>query len=296
VNVIEWHPEDLIDRRLAGELTDDERRELDEHLETCAACRMEALLADDLAAFEDEETEGEEVARLVRGVVEDRDSAEPPDEERAPPSRRRRASAGLIIGAVVLVAGSAAALYRATAPPPSGTAEPVSLPRDWEHLDDPVVEIPAAPSMTSSAPTSKPDEQLTSAPSARAAAPTAASLFAQANGARRAGDRARALRLYQVLQTRFPSSPEARLSKATVGRMMLEGDDPEAAVDAYDGYLEDGQGAVSEEALVGRATALQRLGKKEEERATWQTLLSRYPDSIHADRARARLSELSGAK
>src|SRR4030095_10660429 len=102
------------------------------------------------------------------------------------------------------------------------------------------------------------------------AAPSAAALFASANQARRAGHRGEALRLYRELERRYPDSPEAKLSHAIVGRMLLDGDDPGAALGEFDRYLGQSDASLSEEALVGRALALQKLGRKAEERAAWQ--------------------------
>jgi TolA-binding protein len=132
------------------------------------------------------------------------------------------------------------------------------------------------------------------APSASAAdGETAATLFARANAARRRGDRDEALRLYRRLQERFPASDEARLSHATMGKLVLEGE-PDAALAEFDRYLGAAKGgALGEEALVGRAVALGRLGRHAEEKAAWQELLARHPRSVHAARARARIAELA---
>jgi outer membrane protein assembly factor BamD (BamD/ComL family) len=51
---------------------------------------------------------------------------------------------------------------------------------------------------------------------------------------------------------------------------------------------------VGEEALAGRATALEQLHRTSEAAAAWKTLLARYPSSIYGERARARLDQLSG--
>ena len=51
-------------------------------------------------------------------------------------------------------------------------------------------------------------------------------------------------------------------------------------------------GKLDEESMVGRALALHKLGKRDQERAAWAALLSQHPNSIHAARARQRLSEL----
>ena len=55
-------------------------------------------------------------------------------------------------------------------------------------------------------------------------------------------------------------------------------------------YLNDG--TLAEEARVGRALALQKLGRRAEEREAWTQLLLRHPHSVQEERARARLQEL----
>lgn len=282
MNVVAWHPEDLIDKRLAGELTENEHAELDAHLAECVACRFEALVVDDLAFDEEEVEASPELAKLVRAAVE----------PGPPASRRRRIGPGLIVGAAILIAGSAAALYRIAQPPPPPPS-PAPAVQAVTTVDDAPTAAPIAPQGPRAEP--QEEEEPPAPPKASAAPATAASLFSRANAARRAGKRKLALALYQQLQSKFPESREAKLSKATIGRMMLD-EDPERALESYDGYLEGGDGAVSEEALVGRATALQRMGKAQEERQAWLELLSRYPDSIHAGRAKARLAELSSSK
>lgn len=124
--------------------------------------------------------------------------------------------------------------------------------------------------------------------------PTAAQLFAQANEARRRGDEALAVRQYGALQRRFPRAPEASLSHVALGRLYLDRlGDPTRALAEFDQYLAGGrEGALSEEALVGRALALQGLGRAADEKVAWQELLAVFPNSLSAVRARDRLLEL----
>jgi tetratricopeptide (TPR) repeat protein len=124
--------------------------------------------------------------------------------------------------------------------------------------------------------------------------PTAAQLFAQANEARRRGDEALAVRQYGTLQRRFPRAPEASLSHVALARLYLDRlGDPARALAEFDQYLAGSrEDALDEETLVGRALALQRLGRAAEEKDAWQKLLVGFPDSLSAARARARLLEL----
>jgi len=147
------------------------------------------------------------------------------------------------------------------------------------------IEAPSAPSTQadSSAPVPAPSFDI-----------TAPELFARANDTRRRGDAAAAARQYVVLQARFPRSPEASLSHVALGRLYLDRlGDSGRALAQFDEYLAGGRdGDFSEEALVGRALALQRLGRTDEERRAWHTLLGAFPRSLSADRARARMVEL----
>jgi hypothetical protein len=124
--------------------------------------------------------------------------------------------------------------------------------------------------------------------------PDAGSLFGEANEARVRGDRANAVRLYRDLLHRYPTAPEARLSQATLGRLLLDSGDPAAALGELDSYLSSNELTLREEVLTARAIALSRLGRTVEEAAAWNALIEGYPDSIHAARARARLQELKG--
>ena len=47
MNVIDFHPDELLDREIEGTLSSDERRRLDDHLERCVQCRLERQLRDD---------------------------------------------------------------------------------------------------------------------------------------------------------------------------------------------------------------------------------------------------------
>jgi TolA-binding protein len=123
---------------------------------------------------------------------------------------------------------------------------------------------------------------------------SAKELFTQANAARRAGDDEGARVLYVELERRFPASRESQVARIALGRLFLERmHDPEAALAQFDRFLRQSPGApLAEEALFGRATSLMQLGRTSDERETWILLLDRFPDSVFAERGRARLSHL----
>lgn len=118
---------------------------------------------------------------------------------------------------------------------------------------------------------------------------TASSLFADATDARRRGDRAAAMRLYSDLLNKHPNAAEANATRLALGRLSLDNGDSGRALVLFDQYLGSGEGTLREEAMAGRARALQNLGRETEERAAWNTLLQSYPQTIHRERAMARL-------
>jgi len=118
-------------------------------------------------------------------------------------------------------------------------------------------------------------------------------IFADANRARRSGDYAAALADYQKLSTQFPGTREAITGHMIVGELALARHAPDEALKQFDSYLASSpNGTLAEEARVGRAEALQTLGRAADERAAWQDLLRKHPASVHAQRARARLNQL----
>ena len=82
------------------------------------------------------------------------------------------------------------------------------------------------------------------------------------------------------------------MSFALAGRLLLEKGSPEPALAQFNQYLAR-PGDVGEEALVGRATALGRLGRSASEAAAWREVLERHPGSIYAAHARKRLATLA---
>jgi TolA-binding protein len=124
--------------------------------------------------------------------------------------------------------------------------------------------------------------------------PAANELFAAANEARRRGDSQKSLELYTELSRKYPGTREETTSRVLLGRLLLDrGGDPTQALGLFTRYLDESPGGtLAEEARLGRALALTRLGSAKEERQAWQQLLAFHPNSIHAERARKRLDEL----
>jgi tetratricopeptide (TPR) repeat protein len=125
VKVIDVHPEELLDRELRGQLSDDQRLLLDAHLAQCESCRLERLLRADFAAEAARACEadmqsfvlgalqraasGEAQSAMLGSHAQPHASAVLP--ANAGPSRlsRRRLSALVAVACVLLVAAGAAA-------------------------------------------------------------------------------------------------------------------------------------------------------------------------------------------
>ncbi len=164
---------------------------------------------------------------------------------------------------------------------PRGVAFAAPAPKPAPSVDVPAV---VAPSVALPPP-------VTVAPQMAEPAPerTASSLFEGATEARRRGDRATAMRLYGDLLNKHPNASEANATRLALGRLSLDNGDSGRALTLFDQYLGSGEGTLREEAMAGRARALQNLGRETEERAAWNTLLQSYPQTIHRERAMARL-------
>lgn len=133
-----------------------------------------------------------------------------------------------------------------------------------------------------------------STPEAPAALADPDALLRAANQARRAREFAEADRLYTDLQERFPGSRAARTSRVPHARLLLDTlDRPAEALDIFSAYLDvDPRGTLSEEALVGRAQALRRLGRDADARDAWHSLLARFPESVYAPTAERQIAEV----
>ena len=279
MSTIDLHPEELLDRERQGRLTDDERIRLDAHAASCVACRLERGARSD---FEAELEAGSDDEALLERAVDGALARSPARERRAP------RTIWLLAAAAVLAAVAAVAAF-------TRSPKPVEVPI---RLDTPapVVQTPTPPAVTPAAPEPElavsrlPEPEASNKPKAAERVASAAELFASANRARRDKNDGEAIRLYRELQSRYPDSREAQASRVMLGQLMLDKKDPNLALSEFDGYLKQGaKGAVTEEALVGRALALQKLGRTSEERAAWQELLTKFPSSVHAAQAKARL-------
>ena len=281
------HPEDLLERAERGSASAADLARLDQHLAECAVCRVERALSSQ-AALDVEPLRDEKlmVARLKRDVAE---RLKNPSTGRA---RRKGAVIALSLVAASLASVAAAAtivLVQRDAAPPSAPVEATPARASEPPKPSPAPKAEPAPEPVELAP-----PEAAPKPAALESG-SASELFSRANQARRDGKVKEAMRLYRALQERHSGSGEELVSRVALGRLLLDRlGDSRGALVQFNSYLASpGSGALREEAMVGRALALGRIGRVSEERAAWRALLDAWPKSTHAKRARARLAELA---
>ena len=298
------------------------------HLEVCAACRFERTLRRDFAEeLASDPTPSERIAlaglgqpepeakverapELEAKVEQAPERAAPPLPRRAPLRRATRATTWLLAAAALLavsVAGATGVGQRAWSRligPPAPTASVpaagedaaarVTPKRALHHQPAPAstaVALPAQAAASSDVLAPPPPAEVPAPRSRPAARPSeaASALFEAATNARRQGSYARAIDLQRELFARYPHSREAHVARETMGRLLLDRGDPSGACASFDAYLADGSGELGEEAMVGRATALERLGKPGQAADAWRSLLAAYPETAYAAHAQSRL-------
>lgn len=118
----------------------------------------------------------------------------------------------------------------------------------------------------------------------------AQTLFRRANVSLQNGQRAKALREFELLQRRFPRSTEAHVSRFKTAEIFLADKLPTRALAAWDAYVKAvPDGPLVEEALYRRARVLQALGNKDAALGAWHRLLQRFPRTLYGDEARRNL-------
>ena len=238
----------------------------------------DALRVDEAAADDD---------ALLGRVIDGALTATP-----SPPLLRvpRSLRLGLVVGgAALLGAGAWLATRR----------DPIAPPIVETHAVE--TQPSAIPSATGSPEVASAAPPVNAAPTTTPIAPpkttptlSAIDRFARANDERRKGKDEQAIDDYRALQRDDPKSPEAMASHVALGRLLLDRHaDANGALAQFDQYLAGAsEGTLQEEALIGRALAYQRLGRDVEEQRAWKTVLEKYPESVYADQARARLDAL----
>jgi tetratricopeptide (TPR) repeat protein len=281
------HPEELIDRARRGGLAPEEQATLERHLAGCAVCAGQLSLAQQFEQELAPQARDELLyQRAVDGALRRVQRSPAAGRRRALPRWSRWAAAAALLA--FGVTGAAAVIKRRMAARP-----PVQPPV-------PAVEPPAAhpPAEAPVAPEPAPAKAAPPAHAAPHPVVTAGALFEQAEKLRREGHADAAIATYRRLQARFPATSEGRLSFALAGQLLLARGRPGDALAQFDRHLSvDGQGeegeGVREEALAGKATALEQLHRTPQAIAAWKSLLARYPRSVYAGRARERLEQLT---
>jgi hypothetical protein len=314
---VDMHPEDLLDREQYGLLSSEEQRRLDEHCVQCSACAVVRKVTRDFVR--ERQVNSADPVMLDRLVEAALESFAPTSARHAAvafvPRRRRKPWA---VAAVVMFAATGAAasflsvrrdVVERFVPMMRVVHEPRLLPASMPIAKkavaapapvEPVPEriVPSLPlSLNIRVPAPREPVAAPVKPKAvEAATPTvtADQLYKALTDAQHRHDTSQAMQLYRRLQRQFPGSPEEATSTYTVGRLLYDsGEDTSEALDLFNRYLaESPNGTLAEEARVGRALALQRMGRSSEERQAWLDLLSAHPRSVHADRARRRLEQL----
>jgi hypothetical protein len=305
-------PEDLGVRARRGLLSRAEQRELERATDASPTLRLAYEIGRDMDAVtavrggDDALIAAAAAAALARVTSLDRPNAERSASSSAErsaerSSRARRMASAAAIGLLVLAAsGAAAAFFRGALQWPFvNTASEAPAPAMVSPLHARRTK-PAAPPPSQPAPTLAAPAELATAPqleSPAAARPRAhrsgaAELFHSANAARRAGEFARAERLYAELCAAYRDSAEGELARVSLGQLLLARGDASDAEREFRRYLARGRGQLVEEALVGRAQSFERLGSARAERENLRRLLADFPRSVYAAQARARLAAL----
>lgn len=315
MNSTNEHPEMSIDRALEATLESAALAELQVHLKSCDSCRAHLQTA---PFFQAESAARARDAKLNQVAIDAAMARVLSVSLQSRPHRWRRMGVIAPAFAFAVTAGMAAALWvpgswnghPIVAPlpqqPPTSAAElargkpqlkPSGSGTETEaaHSDTPRADTSIAVVSPSSLPPQAPVTVQPPTRSQGSALPTAAQLFAQAQAARRSGQSAAATTLYQTLQREFPTTREALLSHAWLGRLHLDQGRAGPALRQFERYLRHG-GPATEEAMAGRALALKSLLRTNSEAEAWQALLSRFPSSIYAERARARLKQIAASR
>jgi len=289
------HPEDLLDRALAGELGTAERAALDCHLAACSACALHLSLGTQLrsgtpmAAARD----NWQNRLAIAGALARLRTPRPWSERRLGWIALRLAAVSILLVAGFAVAAVSLEIVRAPRAVPVVAQQGVRLagtrPADRTALAAPTVSPAPEPMALVERPTATPPRERSAMHGLSAAA-----LFERASDLRQQGRIDQAIDTYRILQQRYPQTREANLSFVVAGRLQLERDRAAQALGQFDHYLQK-DAEVAEEALAGRAEAFRRLGRPGAEGAAWRLLLTRFPASVYAELAHSRLAVLDPA-
>ncbi|WP_394846850.1 tetratricopeptide repeat protein [Pendulispora brunnea] len=195
------------------------------------------------------------------------------------------------IASVVLTGVATSLLHAPDAPAPTPESVQVSTgdpePATTSESDDADPSDTAAPLQTKDGPIERAPR-----PGFKSAPPTSesAALFADAGRARRVGAVPKAIALYELLQKRYPGTPESRSADMALALLFTRQGMHAAALEHFDRYLRHSpQGDLAAEAMWGKAQVLSILGRSTDAFRTLQRLQLLHPNSPYAIEARARL-------
>src|ERR1700722_13398457 len=307
MSITDLHPENLLDKEIRGDLASADRQRLEAHLAGCATCRFERQARAEFALELSRDGLAPDLAALVETVAK-QGGREPQVRVRSPRARRAQvillsvaATLTIVVGAFASTEGGRRVLapffVRAAASTTydeGASAVPSGRPHASPRAN--IVAPPTPEALPSAATTSLESSvaPVPDAPVGSASTESAASFFGAEAEARRLGDLAKVLELHAKLVARSPDSHETQASRMVVAHMLLDRGDAGRALSAFDAYLRAGSGELREDAFAGRATALERLGRNEDARQAWMTLLDRYPGTAYAAYARARTEGAGG--
>jgi hypothetical protein len=290
-------PDELIAKERSGPLSELELRRLNAHCAHCEACRLARQIGADFERIMAEPVASETVDRVVSGAFHDIWSA--PSIAPVGQKPRQRALRAALVAAISigLVSASAAAWFVAVRVPLLRIVPKHAIPESpIPPRSRPVKSTSPNPSAAEALPEriAASDAVIESTRNTWKAKASAMDLFTRANRARSNRQYSRAVALYLELQRSYPTSPEARLSHVSMGRLLLNRlQEPQMALDQFQQYLSQSpQGSLSEEALFGQSMALKHLGRRSAEADSWTEILKRYPRSVYEKIARERISKL----
>ena len=291
---------DLLCRARRGDLSSEERRRLDELVQTSPEAR---LLGTMLAEFDRESQvrSGDDLllARLTTRALETQ--SRPVARDRPWSRSRPRARLALALIAAALFLGSAAFAWRLrvssrsrseskpvaapTEPPPATHRTPALEHAPSEAASSREVAEPGSLQPVGVAELAPAEERtLSSVPGGRARAAEAGPLFAQANMLRREGRNAEAMQIYGRIIARFPHSREASPSRLALAKL-LRADKPERALEQFRVLAREG-GSLRPEALWGIVESAKDTGQSAVAAQALADLQREFPSSPYAEAAR----------
>jgi ferric-dicitrate binding protein FerR (iron transport regulator) len=178
----------------------------------------------------------------------------------------------------------------------SGAPAPAARPADTAAR--PSTDKPAEAAEPLEPPAEEAVEPEPEQPTEADAAPGPGELIRLARERRVSGDWPGAAEAYEQVLTLHPGRPEAVTVLLPLAEIELEHlGKPAQALRHFSEYGgKRPNGALAEEAFYGRCAALKAMGQTQREIRALEEFLRRFPGSVHADNARARLDNLSKNK